>query len=186
MNNVEDGVETVKQCVPFLDSMLSGYNITLPADIYVDENGIETNSSIALVETHLKSQISGFQLPKEYNDQPFKWINNFIVETPKGYSTLFIHPVNQIGLPFFSLGGIVETDKYPVPVNFPFFLKKDFTGLIKKDTPIIQAIPFKRDDWEMSIGDMKKHHMPVEFDNERMSPPFGYYKRKFWKRKRYS
>lgn len=186
LSNVNDGVETVKQCIPFLDSMLGGYNITLPADVYVSEDSIETNASIPIIETHLKSQVEGFPLPEEFRDQPFKWINNFIVETPKGYSTLFVHPINQPNLPFYSMGGIVDTDKYPVPVNFPFFIKKGFEGIIKQDTPIIQAIPFKREDWEMSVDEMKKYHMPIEFDNERMSPPFNYYKRKFWSRKRYS
>ena len=109
-----------------------------------------------------------------------------MLKTPKGYSTLFIHPMNQIDLPFYSLGGIVDTDTYPVPVNFPFFVKKSFSGIIYADTPIIQAIPFKREAWESSIDEMKPNSIPIDFENSRLNPPFNYYKRKYWKRKRYS
>ena len=186
MDGVTDGIETIKKCVPFLDGFLGGYTITSPADVYFDKNGLIQNTEFSVVDTHDKVQIAGFDLPDEYNGQPFKWINNFVLKTPKGYSTLFIHPMNQIGLPFYSLGGIVDTDTYPVPVNFPFFIRKDFEGIIKADTPIIQAIPFKRDDWEMSIDELKQGMIPIDFNNSRLSPPFAYYKRKFWKRKRYS
>jgi hypothetical protein len=94
--------------------------------------------------------------------------------------------MNQIDLPFYSLGAVVDTDSHPVPVNFPFFVKKNFTGLLPAGTPIIQAIPFKREDWEMSIDEAKPGYIPMDFENSRMNPPFNYYKRKYWKRKRYS
>jgi len=49
--------------------------------------------------------------------------------------------------------GIVDTDKYFAPVNFPFVINDPkFEGLIPKGTPIAQVIPFKRDGWKMKIG----------------------------------
>lgn len=186
MDQIKNGDPTVKKCVPFLDAMLAGYTITSAADVHFDSEGVTTNSSISIVDTHDKEQIYNFPIPEEYNGQPFKWINHFVMKTPKGYSTLFIHPINQIGLPFYSLGGIVDTDNYPAAVNFPFLVKKDFSGIIPANTPIIQAIPFKRDDWEMSLSEAKDGYLPIDFENSRINPPFNYYKRKFWKRKRYS
>lgn len=183
---VVDGIETIKKCIPFVDSLLAGYMITSPADVYFGKDGVVHNAIIDVVDRHDKKQIEEIPIPKEYNDQPFKWVNNFAVKTPKGYSTLFIHPMNQLGLPFYSIAGIVDTDKYVIPVNFPFFIRKDFEGIIPADTPIIQAIPFKRDDWKMSIHEAEKGFIPLDFENSRLSPPFNYYKRKFWSRKRYS
>ena len=185
---VAAGVETVKKCVPFLDSMTTGYTISLTADVVYDKENqkFSHNSSLDIVSTHLPQQVQGMDLPKEFATQPYKWSNFFAIKTPKGYSTLFIHPINRVDLPFYSIAGVVETDKYPVPVNFPFFIKKDFDGVIPEGTPIVQAIPFKRDDWEMTIDESGKYTVPLGFDTERLSPPFGYYKRKFWKRKRYS
>lgn len=186
LDGVIDGMETIKKCMPILDGFLSGYTITSPVDIYFGKNGVLHNSEFAVIETHDKSQISGFKVPEEYHDQPFKWINHFTLKTPKGYSTLFIHPMNQIDLPFYSLGGIVDTDKHPVPVNFPFFIKKDFEGIIRGDTPIIQAIPFKRESWKMSLDEEKPGMVPIDFNNFRVNPPFGYYKRKFWSKKKFN
>lgn len=185
---VISGVETVKKCVPFLDSMTAGYTISLTADVVYD-NGAKKfshNSSLDIVSQHMPEQVQGIDLPNEYDSQPYKWTNFFAVKTPRGYSTLFIHPINRVDLPFYSIAGIVDTDNYPVPVNFPFFIKKEFDGIIPEGTPIIQAIPFKRDDWEMIIDESGKYVVPLGFESERLSPPFGYYKRKFWKRKRYS
>ena len=185
LDGVIGGMETVKKCMPFLDAMMSGYTIPLPADVHFDKNGVTHNSHLDLVSTHAKEQLSGLDLPKEYNEQPFKWNNSFVAKTPKGYSTLFIHPMNRIDLPFYSLGGVVDTDKFPVAVNFPFFIKKDFEGIIEAGTPIIQAIPFKREDWKMVLDEVKPGHIPADFLNERLNPPFNFYKRKYWSRKKY-
>ena len=49
--------------------------------------------------------------------------------------------------------GIVDTDTYNAPVNFPFVLNNiKFEGLIPAGSPMAQVIPFKRDSWEMEIG----------------------------------
>ena len=52
---------------------------------------------------------------------------------------------------------MVDTDKYPIPVHFPFLLKKNFEGLIKQGTPIIQVIPFKRESWKSSYSFLKQN-----------------------------
>jgi hypothetical protein len=185
LNPVVEGVESIKKCIPFLDSMTSGYMITLSADVYFNGESFEQVSKRSVVSEHLLSQVDGISLPEEYNRQPYKWGNMFLIQTPKGYSTMFTHPFNRIDLPFYALGGVVETDKFPVPVNFPFFIKKDFRGIIPAGTPIAQAIPFKRDDWEMTLDEESGIDVPPDYFNH-ANPPFNYYKRKFWKRKRYS
>ena len=181
---VVKGVETIKKCVPFLDTMTSGYMIVLASDVYYDGNNFQQVSKAEQVTTHFRDQLETFDVPKEYNEQPYKWINFFVTKTPKGYSTLFTHPLNRIELPFYSLTGIVETDKFPIPVNFPFFMKKDFVGVIPAGTPIIQAIPMKRDNWESEVEDKKPYKKPWYIDIMH-NPPFGFYKKNFWQRKSY-
>ena len=51
-----------------------------------------------------------------------------------------------------ALPGIVDTDRSPQPINFPFFIKKNFVGTIEVGTPVVQLIPFKRDDWKSGTG----------------------------------
>jgi hypothetical protein len=181
---VISGVETIKKCVPFLDTMTSGYMIVLASDVYFDQNGFQQISKMEQVSTHIQDQIQTLDIPEEYNKTPYKWINFFATKTPKGYSTLFIHPLNRIELPFYSLSGIVETDKFPIPVNFPFFVKKDFAGIIPAGTPIIQAIPIKRDNWKSEVEDKKPFKFPW-YTNLMHNPPFGFYKKNFWQRKSY-
>lgn len=181
---VINGGETIKKCVPFLDTLTSGYIIVLASDVYYDGKDFQQVAKVPQVSLHAKEQISNFDIPKEFSDQPFKWINFFVAKTPKGYSTMFAHPLNRLDLPFYSMTGIVETDTFPVPVNFPFFMKKDFIGVIPAGTPIIQVIPFKRDNWESSVEDKKPYKEPW-FISIMHNPPFGFYKKNFWKRKSY-
>lgn len=185
MSGVVKGDETIKKCMPFFDSMTSGYIFVLAADILVTDEGIQQISKDPVVTTHNKTQIDGMIIVgKEYDRQPYKWINFFVTKTPKGYSTLFVHPLNRLDLPFYSLSGVVETDNHPVPVNFPFFIKKDFRGVIKAGTPIIQAIPFKRIEWNSEVNDTSAAKIPADI-YKIMNPPFGFYKKNYWKRKNY-
>jgi hypothetical protein len=178
------GVETIKKCVPFLDTLTSGYMIVLASDVYVDENGFQQISKTEQISLHGKDQIQTLDVPEEYSDIPYKWINFFVTKTPKGYSTMFVHPLNRIDLPFYSLTGIVETDRFTLPVNFPFFVKKNFKGIIPAGTPIIQAIPIKRDNWKSEVEDTKAFKFPW-YTNLMHNPPFGFYKKNFWQRKSY-
>jgi hypothetical protein len=184
---VNDGIMTVKKCVPFLDALTSGYIIPTTADVWKRKDVIDiwADSKVDVVSKHLPQQTNYYANDPAYDTQPYKWINHFLIKTPRGYSTLFIHPVNNTELPFYSFTGVVDTDKHPIVVNFPFLIKKDFDGKIPAGTPMIQAIPFKRSDWNMEvIDDQKPPYYKKQY--EVMNPPFGWYKRKWWQKKLYS
>jgi hypothetical protein len=68
--------------------------------------------------------------------------------TPKGYSTIFTHPFHQDAVPFKAFEALVDTDKFASDGHFSMYIKKDFKGIIKQGTPLIQAIPFKRESWD--------------------------------------
>lgn len=183
MPGVIEGGMTVKKCVPFLDSLTSGYTFYLSADVdYSYEKGFQQFAVVPTVTLHDKKQLQGVELTPEFDTQPYKWENFFVTRTPKGYSTLFMHPANRLELPFFTLTGIVDTDMHDVPVNFPFLMKKDFKGVIPAGTPLIQAIPFKREDWTHDL-DVKNGHTPKMNLSEMHNPPFNFYKRHWWERK---
>jgi hypothetical protein len=177
--------ETLKKCVPFLDSMTTGYALTLSADIFFNKGVAQDISTIGIVETHENSQMGDLKIPSEYHDTVYKWINSFIMKTPRGYSTLFVHPTNRIDLPFYTFSGLVDTDSFPLEVNFPFLVKKDFVGIIPAGTPIAQAIPIKRQDWVSEVEDQKKYEPPT-FVHTMNNPPYNFYKKNFWKKKKYS
>lgn len=181
---VNQGVETIKKCLPFLDTFTAGYMIVLSADVYFDENGVQQVAKNETIVTHNKLQTQGMVLPYEYSIEPYKWINYFLIKTPRGYSTLFTHPMNRMDLPFHTLSGIVETDKFGLPVNFPFFIRGDFRGVIPAGTPIAQAFPFKRTDWKSEVDDSTGVSLP-SYRFTMHNPPFGFYKKHFWSRKKY-
>lgn len=153
---------TIKACMPVFDLISAGYIIKTPADILVTINEDGTpNFSWAIndytcIESHGPMQYDSFNIPKEFYPIGYKFINPWITQTPKGYSSIFISPILRDDLPFQCLPAIVDTDNHPTPVNFPFFLRKDFEGLIPAGTPMIQIIPFKRQNWEISVNKFSK------------------------------
>jgi len=150
IDTYSDPTSTIKKCMPVVDSMGAGYNITLPCDLWVINEGERKIKfqwawdKLSLISEQRADQYSTYPIPQGFYDVAFKFLNHWIVKTPKNYSCLFTHPLHYDDLPFRCLPAIVDTDKFPIPVHFPFFLRKDFSGLIPKGTPIIQIIPFKR------------------------------------------
>lgn len=144
--------ETVKKCIPFRESMTAGYMIPLPCDIYVEHKGknITINSSYNghtdIVLNHDIEQAFLYPIGQEFLKVPFKWNNPWVIKTKKGWSTLFVQPMHH-DLPFYTLSGLVDTDKHPIPVCFPFYIKENFEGIIPKGTPIVQCIPIKRENF---------------------------------------
>lgn len=187
MGGTQEKIHSVKKCVPFLDALTGGYIITLPVDVTWSKERQEflvEHTNLDVVSRHHDSQVDGMDIPPGFSPIPHKWINQWFIKTPKGYSTLFIHPLNRPELPFHSFTGIVDTDKHPVVINFPFIMREDFDGVIPAGTPLIQLLPFKRDDWEADIDETHSYYYPKMYEVE--MPPFAWYKRKWWSRKRYS
>lgn len=180
-----DKIVSIKRCVPVLDAMTAGYIIPIPADVEYSnrDKKFRNPAEFEVVTSHAPSQIVGMPVTDEYDPQPWKFSNAFHIKTPKGYSTLFVHPLNHTNLPFHAFSGVVDTDKHPVVINFPFVIRKDFNGVIEAGTPMIQAIPFKRDDWKMEVKDTGKRYF-YEKQFEVNNNDLGWYRSKWWVKKR--
>ena len=80
--------------------------------------------------------------------------------------------------------GIVDFDSYSnVQVgSLPFYLYKDFEGLIPKGTPMFQIIPIKREDWTAVKNeyDQKSWDEKISVFSDLKS---GVYKKMFWQKK---
>ena len=87
---------------------------------------------------------------------------------------------------FTILDGIVDTDQYKAPVNFPFVLNDvKWEGIIPAGTPMAQVIPFKRESWEHKIGSDKERQEQEKITRKLKTLFFNSYKRQFWSRKEY-
>jgi hypothetical protein len=194
MRNSPDGSNlTLKGCTPMMDAFMAGYVFKLPADIQFTKDGDEiyANWRIAekIMDVHNKEQYPGLPLIEMSKDSEiiFKVINPIQVITPKGYSCLFTHPLNRHDLPFKTFTGVVDTDVYPNPVNFPIQLNKfkDDMYILEKGTPIAQIIPFKRDDWESSYDKFEESHREKGLYTL-LSKIVRSYKNQYWVKKTYS
>ena len=177
---------TIKKCVPVFDAITAGYIIESPADVFVsikDGGQWFEWSDFGLISFHPIEQAPDHPARKQFAYP--KWNNPWAISTPKGYSTLFVQPFHRESV-FTILPGIVDTDQYTAPVNFPFVINDPaFEGLIPKGTPIAQAIPFKRDSWTINIGDIKNLKAQANVTKKLHSKFFDKYKSMFWARKEY-
>ena len=184
---------TIKRCVPVLDAMTAGYIISTCMDIDVSRKNNQTYfkwatpfigqfGSMNPIMFHGADQVSSYPQLKDSGGVA-KFINPWSIQTPKGYSAMFITPMHR-DLPFEILPGIVDSDTYSAEVNLPFFFKDpNWTGIIPAGTPIAQVIPFKRDSWEMSMGDDKDREKIIESRKIKNIFFVNVYRKMFWNKK---
>ena len=145
---------TYKKCVPLLDSLSAGYIIPLWTDVMVEQDN--TFPLIFWKTLHDVFSLHGassreIPAPTGYDQIVYKYNNCWIPQTPKGYSCLIISPLGYNDLPFKAVPAIVDTDRSTLELVFPMWVKTGFEGIVEKGTPMVQIIPFKRDDWESTF-----------------------------------
>lgn len=178
-------ISGIKKCIPFLDSLSSGYIQATWADILIEKNGSElTVSQKSDIEMIYERQ-TDVPIGKEFYDIEFVWRRPWSIVLPKGFSALITHPLNRIDLPFYTLTGIVDVDKAINTKigNIPFYIKSGFTGIIPKGTPMFQIIPITRGDWVL-----EKNPYSESFWKEKLSEREGidaFYKKKKWQKKKF-
>jgi hypothetical protein len=204
--------KTVKGCMPFLDTLTTGYALKLPVDYYVNHNFIDKEGRKAdakstgsenpfgeyLKDININKQFKPHderqmhdspQVKKNLNLPIHKFINPWVIKTPPGYSCLFLPPMNNTDDRFSILPGIVDTDVFENEVNFPFILNGDkypvIETTIKLGTPYVQVIPFKREEWKMKIDSMENKTY-IKNKISFFQNIIGNYKNKIWKKKKWN
>jgi hypothetical protein len=178
----------LKMCMPFLDSLSSGYIQKTWQDIYIKktENNMLSWSfpkTPNIISARAKKSIEFYR--EEFYDTEFVWKMQWIPKTSKNFSILITHPFNRMDLPFYTLSGIIDSDLYyhSPEGNIPFYIKKNFEGLIPAGTPMFQIIPIKREKWKslkqkFSIDISKRH-------SQQKTVFWEFYKRNMWQKKYY-
>jgi hypothetical protein len=188
---------TVKSCLPIVDSLTSGYTICTPYDIQIQRMGdgyvqptfaaSEPGLSPFLTRrTDMKTDVHHFKNLYGYDAVEFNWVPQWCIKTPKGYSCLFVPPLNNSDDRFSVIPGIVDTDSYINEINFPIVINGDkypvLETTIKKGTHYVQIIPFKRDSWKMTL----RPRLQKEIQNSRLFyglKILNIYKDKYWNKK---
>lgn len=207
------GDQTIKGCMPFLDTLTTGYLLKVPQDyafvhnfkredgkrdILWHPNGQDEsmfyNKKINLLgqrpEIHQTKQLAGSPMVEKNANLPFlKIMNPWRIVTPKGYSCLFVPPLNNTDDRFSIIPGIVDTDTFKNEVNFPIVINGDkypvLDTTIKKGTPYVQVIPFKRESWNMKIKGVSTNDIEENkiFYNLKI---LHKYKNFFWNKKKWN
>ena len=149
LSATNDGL-TVKRCMPFLDALGAGWIIPLAATIRleVSDDGKHVEAGWEF-DRPMVSNHSGFQVAgNPYEPRPPMKIHNYwTVRTASGWSSLFLPALNRPNRVVEILSGVVDTDAFPTPVNFPFVVTSaDGVHVLPKGTPLVQVIPFRRGD----------------------------------------
>ena len=141
---------TVKRCLPFVDAMSAGWIIPLAAAVQLEiSEGGQTVTAGWEFDREMVSNHAAFQIAGSPHEPhpPMKFHNYWTIRTPKGWSCLFLPPINRPNGVIEVLSGLVDTDSYRTPVNFPFVaIAPDGVYTLKKGTPLVQVIPFRRSD----------------------------------------
>jgi len=179
---------TIKRCMPVFDAVVSGYIVYTYTDIFISQRDGQPWYEWASGEPilwHPVEQAPTHPWRNRLEGSYPKWINPWAIKTPKGYSCLFTQPMHRES-PFTIIDGIVDTDSYTSPVNFPFVLNDwGFKGLIPAGTPMAQVIPFKRESWQMEIGTEKDFKEQQNVTKYLRTSFFDSYKNKFRSPKEY-
>lgn len=178
---------SIKTCIPFLDSLTSGYAVLLPVDLLVERrNGFPyyswSSEKYKIVEVRPDHHafipiLPGFSVQKP------AWQLPVALNLPNGYSMLITHPFNRFDLPFLTLSGVVDNYKM-AGGSLPFIMKDDFEGVIPAGTPIAQILPFKRENWKAKTS--KDLVTEAEVNKVRSTNlTRGWYKATHWRKKTY-
>lgn len=186
-------ISGLKKCVPFLDSMLSGYMLVTPFDIFISKNedgtlNIRWNSQDALADfVSERKGLIGSKMPRPAGHYPnhLAFRGFWGMKTPKGWSMLVVHPLNRHDLPWTITSGIMDSDKYSTSGNIPFFIREDFIGMVPAGTPFAQLIPIKRASWR-SINNDKGIQYLEDLQGAMVRKFNKSYKKFFWVRKEYN
>jgi hypothetical protein len=182
---------TFRACPAILDLFTTGYVLQTPCDLEFYKEG--NTPKVKVPKTHRdfcdsRPPMPQFVYPSGYEKHHFHWWPNWAPSLPEGYSALYVNPLNSFDLPFLTVAGIIDNDKFNTPGLMPFFIREGFEGVVKAGTPFVQIIPFKREDWEMEL---KFHTQEELLERHKQSadtfrkPDGGVYKKSFWTRRKY-
>jgi len=148
-------IRTVKQCPPFVDAMAYGVMILLPCDVRMDHGSLSWAWDVPEPATsgHPRAPLS-FHVPAQLIGTPFasagqaaiKFNSFWTIELDPGWSLFATHPVNRWDLPFRTITGLVDADRFhDGGINFPaLWTEPEFSGVLPKGTPVAQCFAVPR------------------------------------------
>ena len=184
-------VRTAKHCVPFIDALSRGFLVPLAADVKVSDSNFSWSWDVpalsrsritrAPISFHLGEQLAGTPLA-ERDALAVKFNNFWTIETPPGHSLLITHPLNRSDLPFRTVAGIVDCDRYDHGfVHFPAqWTDHTFTGTLHRGTPVAQCFVLPRSATELVFETLRGEHAEIQREtHDAIAAEAGGYRRHY-------
>lgn len=147
---------SIKKCMPVFDFLSYGLDLHLPFTIFGEgdypERKVYSNakdSPYCQLSSHPQEQAQLLPVPQDYESQPYKIDFPYMIESPRGYSAIYVQPMSEFSKNALFIPGLVNTDNYKNQVNFPFLLKKSFKGQIPAGEQFMKVFFFKRENLEV-------------------------------------
>lgn len=183
-------VRTLKQCPPVIDAMSLGVTVFLSTDIRVDDDGFHWDWNFPILpDTLLPRAPLSVHVPEQVQAVPafddhcvLKFHNWWTFETEPGYSLYCKHPSNRLDLPFHTLEGLVDSDRFKDGlIHFPARWVDDaFKGILPRGTPIAQLFPIKRAPMALVIDQQSDDHIQTTRQVQNaLSREVGVYRKQF-------
>ena len=160
--------KTIKECMPAMDMMTAGYTIFNTYELqisptqrhgYEDVNVATNNMDYVTTHHHEQCPVKIDGKKKHFIKVHQPWL----VKTPPGYSCLFMQPFYDLEQRYRLMPAIVDTDKHDLPVLLPGYTVNSEPFTIEPGTPLMQVIPFKREDWTMEILERPARSSKLKF-----------------------
>jgi hypothetical protein len=155
-------IRTVKQCPPFVDAMAQGFMILLPCDLHVRKGRFSWDWPLPplTVQQHPASPLS-FHAAAQLQGLPghdghsaaIKFNSFWTIQTESGWSLFAMHPANREDLPFRTLSGLVDSDRFvDAGINFPALWRDGgFEGVVPRGTPVAQCLLLRREPLTLTV-----------------------------------
>jgi hypothetical protein len=160
-------IDNIKACLPVMDFITAGYlipvcvecSLTTSVKNYSEVVSLESARTKDLSKPDIKTAklaaiFDRASCPIDTRDSPkhfFKYTTDWGIKTPPGYSCLIIQPTFFKDKKFTIIPAIVDTDTYHNPIPISGYLNTKEEVRFRPGEYVLQVIPFKRDDWKMSV-----------------------------------
>lgn len=185
------GSNTMKVCSGILDSIGMGYIVFAHCDFDIvtteNEYKIETNWPDKFVDMFVPGLYEDYPFPDGHKPIFFKVTLPYRIKTSPGTSTLITSPKWRPEINHRVVEGSVDTDDFYSDLHFVCSIKENSRLSIKKGDPLLQIIPYKREQWTVHVEAKTpdiENKITCQYYRLRSHKLFGYFK-EFWKKKEY-
>jgi hypothetical protein len=164
-------IDNIKACTPVVDMINAGYIVPCCREFRLETKLVNFRKEMIVHYVNVAEPIPGstkispgLKDLKVFNERHlpcfdkqfkkveyFKFTSEWGVITPPGYSSLILQPFYHNETRYKIFPAILDTDKYHKGIIIAGTKLSDDDVTVRPGDPLVQVIPFKREDWTMEV-----------------------------------